>query len=146
MSCASEVWINTLFLKTVPVYFSYSLYLLSCRWNRWFLICRLIFIIYLWSKPVFVNTDFTWASVCINTLFMMNFQQKNKFSESFEVGICIILKELSLEIYPNSNSGNCHPVRWNIKITTHISKSRYKQLGKYNEGKDEWTWERWNSR
>ena len=36
--------------------------------------------------------DFIWASVCINTLFMINCQQKNEFSESFEVGICIILK------------------------------------------------------
>ena len=43
--------------------------------------------------------DFICESVCINTLFMINCQQKNKFSESFEVGICIILKELSLEIY-----------------------------------------------
>ena len=121
------------------MYFSYSLYLLSCRWNRWFLICRLIIIIYLWSKKVFFNMDFIWASVCINTLFMINCQQKNEFSESFEVGICIILKKFSLEIFRNSNSSNCRPTGRNIKITTHIIKSRYKWQGIYNEGKDGWT-------
>ena len=68
---------------------------------------------------------------------MINCQQKNKFSESFEVGICIILKKLSLEIFPNSNSSNCRPTGWNIKVTTHIIKSRYTWQGKYNEGKDE---------
>ena len=48
--------------------------------------------------------DFTWASVCINTLFKINCQQKNKFSESFEVGICVI----------QSTPGNSNPLQLEV--------------------------------